>query len=988
MKSIRLCSVLIPLLAFTTIYSQNDLPPGVSKDWYTRQVSAINDMQYTFSAAGSKNNFIVNNPANHLGFEIRPSGYRVYNISHSANDIKWDANFTIEGFGKNNEVNITTGNAVAGRPLSVTYKAGNLAVDYTNTAKGLKQDFIIHKKTTRDKKLLLSIKIATALTPFVRNGNQLILSGSKNEQDVKLIYDQLSVWDARGTILPASMHFNTRTGLLAITVDDHNAQYPVTIDPLNRVPEWTTSADGILPALLTNLQLQVETTYGYTVAGLGDINGDGFDDVAVSAPTMADLITGTGSLTGVGAVFIYLGAPSGLPSAPSKILQPTTPVDGALFGYSISAGDVTGDGKNDIVIGAPMDSYQTTASSLLGNTSVHVTAGKVYVYRSEDLFTASVPAPFLQIRLQGSAYFSTGILGVALSNINVNALFGLSVAVTKDLNGDGKDDIVVGSPSYMGVNLLAVQSGAAFVYYSNNLATTAPLQLTTPSPALLGIASLPLLNTNGLLFGFSADGAGDYNNDGYADIVIGAPAGANLNSLGGIFTGQFLGGSAYVYYGSSTGIQNTSTVRLQAQASGLLSNAANLFGYKVKGAENAAGIKTGNIIIGAPNAAVLSNVAGGLQLKAGQVHVFKSKTTGVSGAFASDQVFSSPRSSSVLSILSGQTINVSMLFAASLDNMLDVNCDNIGDIIVGEPLSTAVPVIGADVVGGAAYIYLGKADGTYDPTPYWTLNAEISPLLGVNITSLIGYSVAGAGHVKGSGQGVRSLVGAPANALDFGSGLLNLGNTAATITNFAFDNNGLGKAYSFAFGSCNLTLATKLLSFKGTAIDKTIELKWTATAEEDLNLYELQKSYDGIHFQAMALVFVKEPENDDYNFPDKKPATGKNYYRLKMIEKDGSFSYSDIVIVQFGKKASFDITVAPNPVLSSIHVQMTGLQKGDYRIELHNTAGQVFRNQLFTVSQDSQTETIPRNNMIKGLYWMNVYDNTNHIVKSLKIILD
>ena len=138
----------------------------------------------------------------------------------------------------------------------------------------------------------------------------------------------------------------------------------------------------------------------------------------------------------------------------------------------------------------------------------------------------------------------------------------------------------------------------------------------------------------------------------------------------------------------------------------------------------------------------------------------------------------------------------------------------------------------------------------------------------------------------------------------------------------------------------------------------------------------------------MALVFVKEPENDDYNFPDKKPATGKNYYRLKMIEKDGSFSYSDIVIVQFGKKASFDITVAPNPVLSSIHVQMTGLQKGDYRIELHNTAGQVFRNQLFTVSQDSQTETIPRNNMIKGLYWMSVYDNTNHIVKSLKIILD
>src|SRR5207247_7961606 len=134
--------------------------------------------------------------------------------------------------------------------------------------------------------------------------------------------------------------------------------------------------------------------------------------VAVSAPTMADVITGTGSLAGVGAVFIYLGSPSGLPVTPSKVLQPNTAVAGALFGFSVDAGDITGDGKNDIVIGAPMDSYQTTAAGLLGSTNVNVTAGKVYLYRSEDLFSSPNPSSFLQIRLQGTGFLNRGRLGL------------------------------------------------------------------------------------------------------------------------------------------------------------------------------------------------------------------------------------------------------------------------------------------------------------------------------------------------------------------------------------------------------------------------------------------------------------------------------------------------------------------------------------------------------------------------------------------------
>src|SRR5262249_26863412 len=149
------------------------------------------------------------------------------------------------------------------------------------------------------------------------------------------------------------------------------------------------------------------------------------------------------------------------------------------------------------------------------------------------------------------------------------------------------------------------------------------------------------------------------------------------------------------------------------------------------------GVRNGNVVIGAPAGAVLSNVVGGLQVKAGQMHVFRRKTGAFTSPVSSDQVIASPRSSSILSILAGQTINLSVLYASSIDNMLDVNCDGFGDLIVGEPLSSAVPLIGANVVGGAAYVYLGTATGLYQSTPNWTLTTTVSPLLGVNATSLI-----------------------------------------------------------------------------------------------------------------------------------------------------------------------------------------------------------------------------------------------------------
>lgn len=1004
--------MLLSVVAAQDQKQQQQLPDGVSADWFARASDAISVYEYSFHPTAQAKQFRVANTANRVGFIIDENGYTAHSIRVKADQPVWNTGFKLESITKGMDQLAANDFTVANGTGTIVYRSTAYNIEYVNDQKGLRQNFIINQQPAGDQPLQLNIQLQSELTSSLK-GNTLSFHTAGNPKDVQLYYEDLKVWDANGQSLKANMQLDASGKMLSIIVDDQNAVYPVTVDPLNHTPEWTTSADGILPGLLTNLQLQVGTLYGYTVTGLGDVNGDNFDDVAVSAPTMADVVSGTGSLTGVGAVFVYFGSNTGLPTTPSRVLQPTTAITGALFGFSVTSGDVTGDGIADIIVGAPLDRAGVDVG---GGSTVNATVGKIYLYEGGAL-TGTNPTPLLSLSL------STPLLNA--TTVAVNPLFGFSIAVANDVNGDNKGEIVVGAPTYAqldGVSL--VKTGGAFVFLSDASNTFATVRsLTPPTGALLGLLDdvenivrpilgdlvwnlvlepllSPLLDgqLEGLLFGYSVDGLGDYNNDGTRDIIVGAPAGVNLNLTGlsallnGVLTGQILGGSAYVFNGAgvSSGAVLTPAARLQAQSTGLLSNAANLFGYKVKGVTAVNGVRNGNVVIGAPAGAVLSNIVGGLQVKAGQLHVFRRKTGAFTSPVSSDQVIASPRSSSILSILAGQTINLSVLYASSIDNMLDVNCDGFGDLIVGEPLSSAVPLIGANVVGGAAYVYLGTATGLYQSTPNWQLTTTVSPLLGVNATALVGYSVAGARYVQGRARAVRALVGGPSNTLDFGSGLLNLGNTLGTTFSFVFDNNGLGKAYTFPFISCNITLPATLMEFRGQKKDKTVQLTWTTSNEDNVNYYELQRSTDGTNYSPIAMAFGKGDARNEYAYIDTRPFFGVNYYRLKIVDRDGSFGYSSVVTARFDEKLPGDVVVAPNPVVSNdIKVKMIGLTAGVYRLELMNTAGQLLQSKTVKVSQYDQTETMMRSaNMPAGVYWLNVYNDTHDRVKTVRVFMN
>jgi hypothetical protein len=317
--------------------------------------------------------------------------------------------------------------------------------------------------------------------------------------------------------------------------------------------------------------------FGYSVRSAGDVNGDGFADLVVGAPS-----AGGGS---PGAAYLYMGGPGGLSSTPTTIPGQ----EGKLyFGYSVdSAGDVNGDGYADVVIaGVAAGIYSGAAYLYLGSatglsatpTSVPIVGNDPMVASAGDVngdgygdvlvggFDALNDTGALSLYLGGASGLGESPAQIA-SPDGQYGFFGYSVACAGDVNGDGFADVVVGAPG---------ESPSAFVYEGSALGLA-----TTPT-AIVGPAGLGvLLGIPASAFGTAVASAGDVNGDGFADVVVGAPI-ASYDS-----------GAAFVYLGSASGV-TTTPLTFDAPKAGF-------FGDSVSGAGDVNGDGFGDLVIGAPD---------------------------------------------------------------------------------------------------------------------------------------------------------------------------------------------------------------------------------------------------------------------------------------------------------------------------------------------------------------------------------------------------
>lgn len=167
----------------------------------------------------------------------------------------------------------------------------------------------------------------------------------------------------------------------------------------------------------------------------------------------------------------------------------------------------------------------------------------------------------------------------------------------------------------------------------------------------------------------------------------------------------------------------------------------------------------------------------------------------------------------------------------------------------------------------------------------------------------------------------------------------------------------------------NTTLPIVWNAFTGQQMESSIQLKWQVASEFNFSHYNLEKSGDG---QQFSTILTQQKKNNStgqqsYQLTDHQPLIGLNYYRLKAIDQDGKFSYSEVIAVDFN--AFFDIKIWMNSDLRLSFYSTTSIEN---LVQIVNLQGQLVFQQTFTSTSGQNEIVLPFLDKTKGIYVLSI----------------
>lgn len=174
-------------------------------------------------------------------------------------------------------------------------------------------------------------------------------------------------------------------------------------------------------------------------------------------------------------------------------------------------------------------------------------------------------------------------------------------------------------------------------------------------------------------------------------------------------------------------------------------------------------------------------------------------------------------------------------------------------------------------------------------------------------------------------------------------------------------------------------LPVEMAYFAGEKNENATTLKWATYSEINNAYFEIEHSTDGREFTEIDLVEGAGNSLDyvEYDFIHENPASGKNYYRLRQVDFDGQFSYSEVIVVEFETKVISEVKVFPNPVVEWVTIEMPTLDN-DAMITVFNANGQLIKSEIISTFNNSLRLDV--NDWINGQYFIRIQTNDNQVV--------
>ena len=163
------------------------------------------------------------------------------------------------------------------------------------------------------------------------------------------------------------------------------------------------------------------------------------------------------------------------------------------------------------------------------------------------------------------------------------------------------------------------------------------------------------------------------------------------------------------------------------------------------------------------------------------------------------------------------------------------------------------------------------------------------------------------------------------------------------------------------------------------------QLSWTTETEKNGSLFEIEKSVNGKSWAKLGEVTAKgnTTRRENYSFMDKNPSA-TNYYRLKMVDRDGSYEYSKIVSANNGKSTVMNLF--PNPVQERLNLNIESQDINEVNIQVINMNGQVVLVSKNTIGRSNTPISIDANELQSGIYFIKITDENANVIGKEKFL--